>query len=61
MILTIIVTYNGEKYIEDCIDSLQKQTCKTDILVVDNDSADHTCGLIENTVALSTIRSQNGQ
>ena len=47
MILTIIVTYNGEKYIEDCIDSLQKQTCKTDILVVDNDSADHTCGLIE--------------
>lgn len=47
MILTIIVTYNGEKYIEDCIDSLQNQTCKTDILVVDNASADHTCELIE--------------
>lgn len=47
MILTIIVTYNGEKYIEDCIDSLQNQTCKTDILVVDNDSVDHTCETIE--------------
>lgn len=47
MILTIIVTYNGEKYIEDCIDSIQSQTCKTDILVVDNDSVDHTCETIE--------------
>ncbi len=48
MILTIIVTYNGEKYIEDCLDSLQRQTCQTDILVVDNDSVDHTCETIEN-------------
>lgn len=47
MILTIIVTYNGERYIEDCLDSLQHQTCKTDILVVDNDSKDQTCETIE--------------
>lgn len=47
MILTIIVTYNGEKYIEDCLASLQGQTHQTDILVVDNDSADQTCEIIE--------------
>lgn len=47
MILTIIVTYNGEEYIEDCINSMQRQTYQTDILVVDNGSADNTCKLIE--------------
>lgn len=47
MVLTIIVTYNGEKYIEDCIDSLWKQTCRTDILVVDNASVDLTCEILE--------------
>lgn len=47
MILTIIVTYNGEKYIEDCLASLQSQTHQTDILVVDNDSVDQTCEIIE--------------
>lgn len=48
MILAIIVTYNGEKYIADCLDSLQKQTQKVDILVVDNASSDHTCSIIKN-------------
>lgn len=47
MILTIIVTYNGEEYIEDCLHSIQKQTCMTDVLVVDNGSADNTCSLVE--------------
>ncbi len=47
MVLTLIVTFNGEEYIEDCIDSIQRQSYKTDILVVDNGSADHTCELIE--------------
>ncbi len=48
MILTIIVTYNGEKYISDCLDSLLKQTKKVDILVVDNASSDNTCSIIKN-------------
>lgn len=46
MILTIIVTYNGEKYIEACIDSLLMQTQETDILLVDNDSSDNTCKIV---------------
>lgn len=46
MVLAIIVTYNGEKYIEDCIENLQSQTQQIDILVVDNDSTDDTCEII---------------
>lgn len=47
MVLAIIVTYNGEKYIEDCLDSLQRQSYPIDILVVDNASKDNTCKIIQ--------------
>lgn len=55
MILTIIVTYNGEKYIEDCINSLLMQTQKTDILLVDNDSSDTTCKIVQKKYPQITI------
>lgn len=48
MVLSVIVTYNGEKYIEDCLDSLRNQTSKTDILLVDNASSDHTINIVKN-------------
>lgn len=55
MVLTIIVTYNGEKYIEDCMNSLLMQTQKTDILLVDNDSSDMTCKIVQEKYPQVTI------
>lgn len=51
-VLTIIVTYNGEKYIEDCIDSLLAQTQETDILLVDNSSTDDTRKIVQGKYPL---------
>jgi len=48
MITIIIVTYNSEKFIRNCIDSIQKKTKRTDyeIVVVDNNSRDNTAEII---------------
>lgn len=41
-ILTIIVTYNGMKWIDKCIHSVISPSIKSDIFVVDNASSDGT-------------------
>lgn len=45
--LALIVTYNGESYIEDCLNSLLHQTVSIDILVVDNASEDRTREIVD--------------
>lgn len=45
-ICTIIVSYNFEKWIEPCLDSLRNSSIATDVLVIDNNSRDNTCKLI---------------
>lgn len=45
-ICTIIVSYNFEKWIEPCLDSLRNSSIATDVLVIDNNSSDNTCKLI---------------
>jgi len=47
-VIAIIVTYNGSKWIEKCLDSLINSTIKTDIIVVDNNSSDSTISIIES-------------
>ena len=45
----IIPNYNGQKYLEDCIDSLQQLDFPREnyeIIVVDNASSDNSCDLI---------------
>lgn len=45
----VIVNYNGEKYLKDCINSIN-ENCKlidTEIIVVDNDSSDESVNLIK--------------
>ena len=45
----IIVTYNSERDIEECIDSLEKQKYPDlEIIVVDNASSDETIDIIKN-------------
>lgn len=40
--IVIILTYNGEKYIKKCLDSVLSTKGKFDILVIDNKSKDNT-------------------
>ena len=41
-LLTIIVTFNGMKWIDRCIQSVQSSTIHSDIFVIDNASSDNT-------------------
>lgn len=46
-ILTVIVTYNFERWMERCLCSLRISSLPTDVLVVDNASTDNTIRRIE--------------
>jgi GT2 family glycosyltransferase len=52
---SIIVTYNGSKWIEKCIDSLLNSTVQTKIMVVDNNSSDNTVEIIEKNYSQTII------
>jgi len=47
-ICTVVVTYNRYELLKECLDSLLKQTYKTDILVVNNASTDGTHNKIKD-------------
>ena len=67
LISIIIPTYNGEKYIKECIKSIQKQDMKTEIIVVDDISTDNTvniaqdmgCRVIVNTEHKGQVAAKN--
>lgn len=46
-IYTIIVTYNGEKWIEKCLETVSMSSIRTEIIVVDNNSNDNTLNIIK--------------
>ena len=43
----IIVTYNGAKWINNCLNSVLHSTVKTSIIVIDNNSTDETTSFIK--------------
>lgn len=47
-IATIIVTYNGETWIERCLASVLKSSYHTDVFIVDNASTDDTMKMANN-------------
>ena len=47
-LLTIIVTYNGIKWIEKCLSSVKDASIKSDIFIVDNGSTDGTIKFIKD-------------
>lgn len=47
-ILSILVTYNFEPWLDKCLGSLLASTVENDILVIDNNSADKTVSLIKS-------------
>lgn len=46
-IAAVVVTYNRKMLLSHCIEKIQAQTVKTDIIVVDNASTDDTSSLFE--------------
>ena len=44
----IIVTYNGEKWIQKCLSSVMKSDIKHNIIVIDNASNDNTSNIIKD-------------
>lgn len=56
----IIVTYNSVAYIAKCIDSILRQSCNVEIIVVDNCSTDDTVNFIsKNYSSVKLINSGN--
>lgn len=47
VIYSIVITYNGEKWIEKCLDSLTNSSIISKVLVVDNNSTDKTKDIIK--------------
>ncbi|QEG20292.1 glycosyltransferase family 2 protein [Mariniblastus fucicola] len=45
-VLALVVTFNGEKYIRECLRRLLESELPTDVLVVDNNSSDQTTKII---------------
>lgn len=58
-VLIIIVTYNGEKFIRQCLNSIDHR--KYDVLVIDNKSSDNTIHIIKSEFldVMLSIQSQN--
>lgn len=48
IIYSIIVTYNGLKWIDNCLSSLKKSNIPINIIIIDNASSDDTLSYIEN-------------
>ena len=58
-IISIIVTYNGEKWIQKCLQSLEASSIPTDIFIVDNCSNDNTISIIEENFPYARIEKSN--
>jgi GT2 family glycosyltransferase len=54
-ILAIVVTHEGEYYIEKCLQSLTSNHTMIDVLVVDNDSADQTTAIVQEKFPSITL------
>lgn len=47
-VFSVIVTYNGERWITSCLNSILSSTINVSIIVVDNNSTDNTLEIIKN-------------
>lgn len=59
-ISAVIVNWNGEKYLEKCINSLLNQSYpNVEVIVIDNDSSDNSVSLIKNKFSKEVKLIQN--
>lgn len=57
-IAVIIVTFNGEKWIQKCLNSILNADCKLQIFVIDNASTDNTIKLLQDFKTIELIESK---
>ncbi|MDP4285977.1 MAG: glycosyltransferase family 2 protein [Bacteroidota bacterium] len=57
-IFSIIVTYNGETWINRCLNNLLKSDLHTEIIVIDNASTDETLALLSNYPTIHLIQNK---
>lgn len=55
MVLAIVVSYNGSKWINKCLNSLTESSLHIKILAIDNNSDDDTVSIIKNNFKLVEI------
>ncbi|WP_339698751.1 glycosyltransferase family 2 protein [Algoriphagus aquimarinus] len=58
-VLSIVVTHNGEKWLDKCFRSLCISNFKTDVYCIDNHSSDRTIELIKENYPLVMVKSLN--
>jgi GT2 family glycosyltransferase len=58
-IATIIVTFNGEKWIKKCLETILKSSYSTEVFVVDNCSTDQTVSIVKKFPVQLEILSNN--
>ena len=44
----VIPTHNSKQTIQECIVSIEKQNCEKEVIVVDDNSTDNTCNIIQD-------------
>jgi GT2 family glycosyltransferase len=55
----VIVTYNAENWIRNCIKSIHESTVKSSVVIVDNNSSDNTLAIISNEYPNCTLIKNN--
>lgn len=58
-IIAVIVTYNGMKWVEECLQSIQSSSIPIEILVVDNASSDMTVAFVKKKFTKAVVLEQN--
>ncbi len=58
-VYTVIVTYNGRKWIDKCLESLYKSSIQNNVIIVDNNSEDDTVGYINKKFPDAVVLIQN--
>lgn len=62
LVSVVIPVYNGEKYIEECLESVYQQTYRPiEVVVVDDGSTDNSLEVIENSPGEKKIISQQNK
>lgn len=58
-VYVVIVTYNAEKWIRNCINSIDENTVKSSVVIVDNNSSDNTVDIISTEYSSCTLIKNN--
>ncbi|MCB9202562.1 MAG: glycosyltransferase family 2 protein [Flavobacteriales bacterium] len=57
-VATIIVTYNGSRWIKECLKSIKQSDYYTDIFLIDNNSTDNTLEIVSEFKDINIIKSK---